>query len=185
MTVVEALRTAYIAAMVNSRQEGARASADSLAARAKVLQGDVTTMEQKREALERATGVVLEGGHRDLDAARMEHLAQQLPPTSIPGYSTKVSSPHSSSPRWISAINKAAGSLGPNNPRLQQMQRQRAVLAAQVAQERAVTYVDPITLDAQVRSPSWTSRRPRCCPSARRCWPCGWCRTRSTPRPRR
>src|SRR4051812_37551018 len=39
MTVVEALRTAYIAAMVNSRQEGARASADSLAARAKVLQG--------------------------------------------------------------------------------------------------------------------------------------------------
>jgi succinoglycan biosynthesis transport protein ExoP len=151
MTVVEALRTAYIAAMVNSRQEGARASADALAGRAKVLQNDVTAMEEKRKGLEKATGVALEGGHRDLDASRMEYLAKQLPSKYRLGAGTTVSLAAAQLASLDSQINQAAGSLGPNNPRLQAMQRQRAVLAAQVAQERNVTYADPAQVDAQSR----------------------------------
>lgn len=132
--VAEALRRAYVEQAVAFRREDAGRDSEWFKAQSAKLKDQLTAAEQRKSAFERANGIVLDDEDVDQDVRRLTALAQAAPPAGGPAISVGASNPAAAQVAQLdAAISTAERTLGPNNPQLQDMKRQRAALASSAA----------------------------------------------------
>ncbi len=137
--VADALRTAYVATTLQSRQEAARRNADWYDAQAQKAKDSLFAAEQAKSSYERENGVLLQEDKTDLDSSRLAALAAQASAPVMP--SAGLVLPPSPTARQLSEIDgqlvQASKIFGPNHPQLLELRRRREVVAKMVADERA------------------------------------------------
>jgi uncharacterized protein involved in exopolysaccharide biosynthesis len=141
--IANALRDAYVTTTSSFRRDAARRTADWYDQQTQKAQMRLSEAEAAKTQYERQHGLVLQGD-TDLDSARLQALAGASAPVSsgAPAAGAPSRAPSSSAAsaqlgQAEAALAQASQTLGPNHPELQELQRRRAALAAQVAQERA------------------------------------------------
>lgn len=133
--VAEAIRRAYIEQAIAFRREDAGSDADWFRNQASKLKEQLTAAEQRKNAFERANGIVLDDQNIDQEARRLAALAQVAPQQGAPAVAVAASNPAAGQIAQLdAAISTAERTLGPNNPQLQDMKRQRAALASAAVQ---------------------------------------------------
>jgi uncharacterized protein involved in exopolysaccharide biosynthesis len=126
--VAEAIRRAYIEQAIAFRREDAGSDADWFRNQASKLKEQLTAAEQRKNAFERANGIVLDDQNIDQEARRLAALA--VTPQGAPAMAVAGSNPAAGQIAQLdAAISTAERTLGPNNPQLQDLRRQRAALA--------------------------------------------------------
>jgi uncharacterized protein involved in exopolysaccharide biosynthesis len=129
-SVAEALRQAYVEQAIAFRREDASKDADWFKDQASKLKEQLTAAEQRKNAFERENGIVLDEQDVDQEARRLSALAQVAPSQNMPSIAVGANNPAAAQIAQIdAAISTAERTLGPNNPQLQDMKRQRAALA--------------------------------------------------------
>lgn len=129
--VAEALRRAYIEQAIAFRREDAGTDAEWFRNQSAKLKEQLTSAEQRKTEFERANGIVLDDQDVDQDVRRLTALAQTSTPSMGPAISVGASNPAAAQIAQLdAAISTAERTLGPNNPQLLDMRRQRAALAA-------------------------------------------------------
>lgn len=133
--VADALSRAYMMTTLQERRETARRNADWYDAQAEKAKTELLQAEKVRSNFERSNGILLQDNNTDLDSARLAALAAAA---SAPVFNAPVVTSQSAMQlaQLESEISEASKNLGPNHPRLQEMQRRRTLLAAEVAKER-------------------------------------------------
>jgi len=130
-SVAEALRRAYVEQAIAFRREDASKDAAWFKDQASKLKEQLTAAEQRKNAFERENGIVLDDQDVDQDARRLSALAQVAPAQNVPSIAVGGSNPAAAQIAQLdAAISTAERTLGPNNPQLQDMKRQRAALAS-------------------------------------------------------
>ena len=98
------------------------------------MKEQLTVAEGRKTEFERANGIVLDDQDVDQDVRRLTALAQTSMAPSSPAISVGASNPAATQIAQLdAAISTAERTLGPNNPQLLDMKRQRAALAASAA----------------------------------------------------
>lgn len=136
LSAVEALRVAYIEANSEIRRQSARAKAEVLVENSRVLRARIAKTEDAKLAYGRENGVSLSAASNDPDALALRRLATAVDKV-VPGRVAPVSDTGAKLQDIESRIASAAATLGPNNPQLLAMERQRAALRSQLAAEQA------------------------------------------------
>lgn len=137
-TIADALREAYEDQTILFRQQAAARNAEWFRRQTTELREQLTVAERRKAEFERANGVLLNDDNTDTDSARLAALASAPPPMQMTtaGPAVPAVSPSQGQLAQIdAAIAAASQQLGPNHPDLQNMQRQRAVIAANAARE--------------------------------------------------
>lgn len=130
-SVAEALRRAYIDQAIAFRREDAGADSEWFKNQASKLKEQLTAAEQRKSAFERANGIVLDDQDVDQDVRRLTALAQSAPQPDSPAISVGASNPNAAQVAQLdAAISTAERTLGPNNPQLLDLKRQRAAFAS-------------------------------------------------------
>lgn len=129
--VAEAIRRAYVEQAIAFRREDAGGDAEWFRNQSSKLKEQLTAAEQRKNAFERANGIVLDDQNIDQEARRLAALAQVTPQQGAPAIAIAPSNPAAAQIAQLdAAISTAERTLGPNNPQLQDMKRQRAALAS-------------------------------------------------------
>ena len=152
--VVGAVRDAYITSSISDRRAVAENEANRQQAKAESFRGELVTLETQQAEVARKSGIVLQPRGGDLDSIRLSQLAA---PPRVPGglgdmYQARPSPSRAALLELDSQIARAAQTLGPNHPRLAQLQRQRASLEAAAQQEGAVGDAVRAAVTARARS---------------------------------
>ena len=144
--VADLIRQAYVEQTVASRRGDARENAQWFGRQVGEVRQKLTAAEQAKAAFERQNGVVLSDDLTDPEVQRLQSLATAPPPAPVvtPGATITTPTPPVAASAGALAqldaqITSAGQQLGPNHPQLQQMQRQRAALQAQVNRELAAS----------------------------------------------
>ena len=136
--VAELLRSTFIDLSLQTRRESASRTADWYRDQTDKALRLLTTAEKTRSEYAKAKGIVLQPGNVDLESAKLASLSQQ---TAIPMASFAGLVPPPPSSAALDQINQqiaqAGSTLGPNHPVFQSLQRQRAVIEAEVSRQRA------------------------------------------------
>jgi succinoglycan biosynthesis transport protein ExoP len=129
--VAEALRRAYVEQAIAFRREDAGADAEWFRNQTAKLKEQLTAAEQRKSEFERANGIVLDDQDVDQEVRRLTALAQSSPQQAGPAIAVGAGNPNAAQIAQLdAAISTAERTLGPNNPQLQDMKRQRAALAS-------------------------------------------------------
>jgi succinoglycan biosynthesis transport protein ExoP len=132
----DALRTAYIQSNIRATQDASRASAETIQASIERVRKELAELEAQQNRIENETGVAL--GARGTDAASNSlRLMAKRPEAPV---ILRESAPTSTGAQLLQiegAINRATQILGPNNPELLRLMRQREALRVQLAGEGA------------------------------------------------
>lgn len=129
--VAEALRQAYVQQAIAFRREDAGADAEWFRNQTAKLKEQLTAAEQRKSEFERANGIVLDDQDVDQEVRRLTALAQSSPQQTGPAIAVGAGNPNAAQIAQLdAAISTAERTLGPNNPQLQDMKRQRAALAS-------------------------------------------------------
>jgi succinoglycan biosynthesis transport protein ExoP len=136
LSTVEALRQAYVEANINIRRGSAAGKADALKARVVELRGLIAKVEAEKTAYERANGVSLSAASNDPDALALRRLVTAVDSVAAPRPAV-VSETASRLQDLDSRIAAASANLGPNNPQLAALRRQREAVRIQLAGEVA------------------------------------------------
>ncbi|NBW77030.1 MAG: chain length determinant protein [Sphingomonadaceae bacterium] len=130
--VAEAVRRAYIEQAIAFRREDAARDAEWFRGQATKIKQELTAAEQRKSAFERANGIVLDDQDVDQDQRRLTALAVAAPAQSSgPAISMGASNPAAAQIAQLdAAIATAERTLGPNNPQLQDLKRQRVAIAS-------------------------------------------------------
>lgn len=129
--LADALRRAYVEQAVAFRREDAAADSQWFRNQAAKLKVQLTEAEKRKSTFERANGIVLDDQDVDQEVRRLTALAQSAPMQGAPAIAVAPSNPAAGQIAQLdAAISTAERTLGPNNPQLQDMRRQRAALAA-------------------------------------------------------
>lgn len=129
-TIAEAVRDAYIEQAVSTRRNEAATSASWLKEQSARLRTELLAAERKKAEFERANGIVLQNDNTDTDTARLMAMSGASPAAQIASM-TEAPNPAAAQLAQVDAqIANAAKVLGPNNPELLAMRRQRDALAA-------------------------------------------------------
>jgi uncharacterized protein involved in exopolysaccharide biosynthesis len=138
--IADALRNAYVKATSSFRRESARQTANWYAQQTEKARQRLAQAEAVKTQFERQHGLILEGGS-DVDSTRLQALAGQGPSGgSAPSVGALTSSPAATQlAQAEAALAQASQTLGPNHPEMQELQRRRAALARQVAQDRSAS----------------------------------------------
>jgi succinoglycan biosynthesis transport protein ExoP len=148
----DALRTAYIEANVRARQDSARESAEKIQENIERVRAELSELEAIQTQIETETGVVLNDRGVDDASSQLRRMVEspgspillndgEAPPASIAQIA-----------QLEAAINRASQTLGPNNPDLIRMIRQRDVLRAQAASEGATQQARSSAIAAATRA---------------------------------
>lgn len=139
--VAEAVRQAYIEQAIAFRREDASRDAEWFRSQTAKIKEQLTAAEQRKSAFERANGIVLDDQDVDQEQRRLTALAASAAsPVSGPAVSIGGSNPAAAQIAQIdAAISAAERTLGPNNPQLQDMKRQRAAIAGASGPARVVS----------------------------------------------
>lgn len=138
-TIADAIRDAYVEQTLSFKRDAAARSSEFFKIQAERMRAQLSAAEQRKTAFERANGILLQADNTDTQEERLKALAGA---TAAP-VAAQVAAPAavSASAGQLAQIDAqivgAAKSLGPNNPQLQAMQRQRAAIAAAAASETA------------------------------------------------
>lgn len=138
--VADALRNAYIATTLLSRQQTARRNADWYDAQAEKAKASLFQAEEAKSKYERENDIILADDKTDLDSARLAALASAA---AAPIQATAPAIPVSSIgaaqlAQFDGELERASKVLGPNHPQLVEMRRRRELLAKQVEEERKI-----------------------------------------------
>lgn len=129
--VAEAIRRAYIEQAIAFRREDAGSDASWFRNQAGKLKEQLTAAEQRKNEFERANGIVLDDQNIDQEARRLSALAQMPTAPGAPAIAVAPSNPAAGQIAQLdAAISTAERTLGPNNPQLLDMRRQRDALAS-------------------------------------------------------
>lgn len=139
--VAEAVRQAYIEQAIAFRREDASRDAEWFKNQTAKIKEQLSAAEQRKSAFERANGIVLDDQDVDQEQRRLTALAASAAsPVSGPAVSVGGSNPAAAQIAQIdAAISAAERTLGPNNPQLQDMKRQRAAIAGASGPARVVS----------------------------------------------
>ena len=137
--VADALRTAYVATTLQSRQEAARRNADWYDAQAQKAKDSLFAAEQAKSSYERDNGILLQDDKTDLDSSRLAALAAQAsaPVPSTAGFIAPPSQTAVQLSEIDAQLVQASKIFGPNHPQLLELRRKREVVAKMVVDERA------------------------------------------------
>jgi uncharacterized protein involved in exopolysaccharide biosynthesis len=140
--VADALRNAYIATTLQSRQEAARRNADWYDAQAEKAKSALFEAETHKSAFERDNNILLADDKVDLDSARLAALSAQASQASLqPSVPQAGAAANPQSAAALAQLDaellQASKVLGPNHPQLIELRRRRELLAKQVDDERA------------------------------------------------
>lgn len=130
--VVSAIRDAYIQASTNQFRQSADQQATATAARLEETRDRIAKLESQKTLLERATGIIMDPGIRDLDAMRLSGLvgARLARPVLEAPLTRKQMMTAAQADYLDQTLKAGAEGLGPNNPRYQAMTRQRDQMKA-------------------------------------------------------
>ena len=141
--VADTIRQAYLDQAVSFRREDAVNNAGWFRQQADRIRGELGTAEKRKADFERANGIVLEDNNVDVESARLTALASaQAPAVGAVGGVTGggTNSADAQVAQANAAVANAQRTLGPNNPELQAMIKQRdAIVAAAAAASRNVS----------------------------------------------
>lgn len=130
--VAEAVREAYIDQAVSTKRTEANDSATWLRGQVERLRAELTQAEKRKTDFERANGIVLQADNTDTDTARLAAMTgvaatAGVAPVATGGGADPVAAQLAQADAAIASASKV---LGPNNPDLLAMKRQRDVIAA-------------------------------------------------------
>lgn len=139
--VANDIRDAFIRASLEARRQGASETADWYSLQVAKAKRDLTGAEDARTAYAKANGIVIGPGDTDLESQRLQTLsAQSAASAAIPAM-PQVTSPLAVQLDTVDQqIAQAASTLGPNHPTYMALQRQRQVIAANLARQSASLY---------------------------------------------
>lgn len=136
-TVAEAVRNAYIEATLETTRQNAAGSAAAQAQQAEIARTRLAALEVQRTDFERASGIIIQTNNADTDTNLLDSMSA-TPMTSGPAsVAVGISANANQLVQVESALDAAAKVYGPNNPIIIALRQRKAVLTAQVAQERA------------------------------------------------
>lgn len=138
--IADAIREAYEEQTMLFKQQAAERNAQWFRRQTTELKRQLGEAEARKAEFERANGIVLNDNNSDTDTERLAALASAAaaPAISTPGIAVPTTSPSQTQLAQLdAAIASASQQLGPNHPDLQNMQRQRAVVAQAAARELA------------------------------------------------
>jgi succinoglycan biosynthesis transport protein ExoP len=153
LSAVEALRTAYIESNVKARQDASRVSAERTQQSLERVRAALAELESLQAQMERETGVVLSARGVDDASQRLRTITRQ-PEGPVILRDRGVSSTLGDLARLEIAIAQAAQTMGPNNPDLLRMVRQREILRAQSLSEGSMRQAEADARLAQARASS-------------------------------
>ena len=130
--IADAIRQAYVDQALAFRRDDAEWNADWFRKQAARTREELSAAEKRKTDFERANGIVLAENDQDADTARLTALAGSAPVQG--GSAIAAAAPVSSQLESANAaVANAEKVLGPNNPELLAMKRQRDAIAATVA----------------------------------------------------
>ncbi len=131
-TVADAVRKAYIEQVLAFKREDAERNASWFKRQAERIRGELTAAEARKADFERANGIVLNDDNSDTESERLKALASAS--AAAPSVmSAPAAAAAAESPALAQANANLANAekvLGPNNPDLLNLRRQRDALAA-------------------------------------------------------
>lgn len=138
--VADALRTAYVAETLALRRDDAMENAAWFRKQADRVRADLNAAEKKKSDFEKANGIILQDNNVDADTAKLNALAAAQPVTSAAqmSFNPGISPAQAQLEQVDASISNAEKVLGPNNPDLIALKKQRDALA-QVARTSSPT----------------------------------------------
>lgn len=134
--IANVIRDAYIETTLQGRRRSAEGAADLQLKLAERARDELLALQVEKAGLEKQTGVVLADGGIDIEQARLGSLT--APPRTLKTrlrLGAAARGPYEIAlARADAALQSLQANLGPQHPTVIQKQRERAVLAAQVAQ---------------------------------------------------
>lgn len=140
--VSDAIRQAYIDQAVSFRRDDAANNANWFRQQATRIRAELAAAEKRKADFERANGVVLEDNNTDVESSRLTALAAASAAGPTPSAPVSVGGANPGDAQLAQAnvaVANAQRTLGPNNPELQAMIKQRDAIAASAASSRVVT----------------------------------------------
>lgn len=131
----ETLRTAYLEQALADKRAEARKNAEWFNQRAEVARTAAEAAERAKAAYEKESGIVLTSDNTDADSARLAALAGQLGAAAAGPAGPSAASLQLAEIESI--IAQETQRLGPNHPRMVELNRRRQQLAEMARQERA------------------------------------------------
>jgi uncharacterized protein involved in exopolysaccharide biosynthesis len=129
--IADLIRDTFIEQNLRSQRETSARTADWYRDQADRAQRDLTAAEDQRTAYAKANGIVLDATNTDLESTKLNQLSGAA---AVPSALTALPSPARTQLDQVDQqIALAANTLGPNHPTFQALQKQRMVLAAEVA----------------------------------------------------
>lgn len=125
--VADALRRAYVDQAVAFKREDAVTNADFFRNQTEQIRQQLREAEKRKSDFERANGVVLDSSNNDQESLRLAALAGSAPAAAAPAV-PQVNPVAAQLAQADAAIASAEKVLGPNNPELLNMRRQRAAI---------------------------------------------------------
>lgn len=145
--VADTLRQTYIEQAISTRREEATNNADWFQKQADRVRVQLTEAQKRKTDFERANGIVLGSDNVDEESKRLAALGGVAPVSSAGGSGAPVVTPANPEAGKLAAadaaIAAAATTLGPNNPQLRDMRRQRDALANSIASSRPTISAAP------------------------------------------
>lgn len=137
--IADLIRGTYIEQSLESRRETAGRTADWYREQSDKALALLTSAEKERSEFAKANGIVIQADNTDLESSKLAALStQSVVADSMPALGAMMpSSTNTQLDAIDQQIAQAAGTLGPNHPVFQALQRQRQVLAAEVARQKA------------------------------------------------
>lgn len=135
--IADTVRQAYVDQALSFRRDDAANNADWFRKQAGRIRAELTAAEQRKTAFERANGIVLADNDTDTDSARLSALAGAAPPQAAAQAAAAQAAVSPQLEAANASIANAEKVLGPNNPELLAMKRQRDAIVSTVASVRA------------------------------------------------
>lgn len=144
--VADTIRQTYIEQAISTRREDATTNADWFQKQEDRIRQQLSEAQKRKADFERANGIVLGPDNVDEESKRLASLGGVGPAASAASGAPIITPPNLEAGKLASAdaaIAAAANTLGPNNPQLQDMRRQRDALATAMAASRPTITAAP------------------------------------------
>ena len=134
--VSAAVRDAYVSAMADSQRATALHNLPALTQALEISRAKLAALEERKTAMERANGLVLQDNGLDLESQRLGAMVRASPPPVYSSGPSRLSTAEHELQELDGAIDSASRTLGPNNPQLLALRQRRMAAAAVVSAQR-------------------------------------------------
>ncbi|KQT34687.1 hypothetical protein ASG29_00530 [Sphingomonas sp. Leaf412] len=131
--IADTVRQAYVDQALSFKRDDAANNADWFRKQASRIRAELTAAEARKTAFERSNGIVLAENDTDTDSTRLNALASSSPAPAAAQIAAAQATVSPQLEQANAAIANAEKVLGPNNPELLAMKRQRQAILSTVA----------------------------------------------------